>query len=328
MSRLIRHVALLLPMIAGLLLCASLAAQQNSKHLILKDGSYQLATEWKVVGDRVRFHSAERDDWEEIPANLIDWAATEKYNTEREEERKSGLSHVAQETKQEDAAEQAERPMVAPGLRLPDSGGVYLLDIYRDNPQLVEVVQNGSELNKQMKKNILRAAINPLALSSKQTIELKGAKARVQAHVPQPAIYVNINSSDASGDANAQSKDTDQQPDRYRIVRVDVAKKKDVRVVGNLSIAVYGKVSQKENWIKTNMTPVGNWVKVTPAEPLAAGEYAMVEMLGKNEINLYVWDFGVNPTAPQNPNAWTPTQPDKSNTGTNETPVLGKRPPR
>ena len=327
MSRLIRNVALLLPMIAGLLLCATMAAQQNSKHLILKDGSYQLATEWKVVGDRVRFHSAERDDWEEIPASLIDWAATEKYNTEREEERKSGLSHVAQETKQEDAAEQAERPTVAPGLRLPDSGGVYLLDIYRDNPQLVEVVQNGSELNKQMKKNILRAAINPLALSSKQTIELKGPKARVQAHVPQPAIYVNINSSDASGD-NAQAKDTDQQPDRYRLVRVNVEKKKDVRVVGNLNVAIYGKVSQKENWIKTNVTPVGNWVKVTPAEPLTPGEYAMVEMLGKNEINLYVWDFGINPTAPQNPNAWTPNQPEKSNTGTNETPVLGKRPPR
>jgi hypothetical protein len=328
MSRLIRNLALLLPMIAGFLLCASLAAQQNSKRLILKDGSYQPATEWKVTGDRVRFHSAERDDWEEIPASLIDWPATEKYNTEREEERRSGLSQMAQQAKQEDAAEQAERPTVAPGLRLPDSGGVYLLDIYRDNPQLVEVVQNGSELNKQMKKNILRAAINPLALSSKQTIELKGAKARVQAHVPQPAIYVNINSADTSGDANAQAKDTDQQPDRYRLVRVDVAKKKDVRVVGNLSIAVYGKVSQKENWIKTNVTPVGNWVKVTPAEPLTPGEYAMVEMLGKNEINLYVWDFGINPTAPQNPNAWTPTQPDKSNTGTNETPVLGKRPPK
>ena len=43
-----------------------------------------------------------------------------------------------------------------------------------------------------MGKNILRAAINPLALSSKQTIELKGDRSKTQSHVPQPAIYVSV----------------------------------------------------------------------------------------------------------------------------------------
>src|SRR5262249_40220025 len=121
------------------------------------------------------------------------------------------------------------------------------------------------------------------------------------------------------------SKDTDLQPDRYRIVRLE--QKKENRVVGNLSIAVYGKVSQKENWVKTDSTPVGEWVKVTPAEPLTPGEYALVEMLDKKQINLYVWDFGMNPAAAANSTVWTPRQPPQSQTGTNESPVLGKRPP-
>jgi hypothetical protein len=51
-----------------------------------------------------------------------------------------------------------------------------------------------------------------------------------------------------------------------------------------------------------------------------------VELLDKKQINLFVWDFGVNPAAPQNPSAWIPKQPEKSNTGTNQSPVLEKRP--
>ena len=336
MARFVKSLCLfgaLMLLLAGM----TMPAQQNPKRLILKDGSYQTVTQWEIKGDRLRYYSAERYAWEELPAELVDWPATDKYNKDRKNEREKDVEALAKAAE----ADQLDTPLVAPGLRLPDGGGVFLLDTYKDQPQLIELTQQSGELNKHAGKNILRAAINPLALSSKQTVELKGDHARTQAHVVQPVIYASVepassqnltaagaldNAASGRGPgaaAPATLKNADV-PDHYGIVRLE--KSKDGRVVGNLNIAVYGKVSQKENWIKTASTPLGrSWVKITPLEPLAAGEYAVVEHLDKGQINLYVWDFGVNPSAPANPNAWTARQPEAGQDG--ENPGLAKRPP-
>ena len=86
------------------------------------------------------------------------------------------------ELEAERQADETRSPHVAPGLRLPDDGGVILLDTFQNQPQLIELQQSSGELNKNMKGNILRATINPIA-SAKQTIELPGLHAKIQAHV-------------------------------------------------------------------------------------------------------------------------------------------------
>ena len=68
---------------AFLLLALTASAQQTAKRLILKDGSYQLVTKYEVKGDRVRYLSAERNEWEEVPNSLVDWAATNKFEKDR-----------------------------------------------------------------------------------------------------------------------------------------------------------------------------------------------------------------------------------------------------
>ncbi|MGH9522602.1 MAG: hypothetical protein ACRD3E_08730 [Terriglobales bacterium] len=294
--------------------------------IVMKDGSFQPATKCELLdrGERVHYFSSERNEWEDVPNSLVDWAATTKALTEAPVVTASASNDAAAA----DADEQAERkeeearsPEIQPGLRVPDQGGVFLLDYWRDEPELVELVQNGGDVNKNTGRNILRAAINPIA-KSKQTIELKGGHARVQSHVPQPAIYIDIDA-DQNPETGASAKDMSQSQ-HFRIVRAD--EKKDSRVVGVIEVAVYGAVSQKAKYIETKSEVVSpQWVKITPAVPLDPGEYAVVEMLGK-DINLYVWDFGVHPTAAQNAKPWRPAPVTDTSTGTKESPVLNPRP--
>src|SRR5579863_318641 len=100
-----------------LLASLPMPSQQLSKRLILKDGSYQLATQWEIKGDRVRYLSAERNEWEELPNDMIDWDATDKFAKERA----AGLPDadaikLDKEMAAERTAEEAKTPQVAPGL--------------------------------------------------------------------------------------------------------------------------------------------------------------------------------------------------------------------
>jgi len=315
--------ALLALLFVPVLLCA----QQTASRLILKDGSYQPVLKYEVKGDRVRYLSAERNEWEEVPKSMVDWPATEKF----EKDRASGVvspeaAALDRELEAERKADEAKSPLVAPGLRLPDDGGVFLLDTFHGEQQLAEIQQSGGEVNRNVKGNIFRAAINPVA-SSKQTIELDGQHAKIQAHVTQPTVFVNIEQDSTISPEQPQKTAAAAHPTeplRFRIVRAQV--KSDKRIVGAIKITMIGKVSQQENLVPSHseIIPGSGWVKVVPGSALAPGEYAVVEMLGDEGMNLYVWDFGVNPTAPANTTAWKP-EPAKTPADPTKSPKLEKR---
>jgi len=326
-----------LNLLAGLAPSAS-AQHISGKRLILKDGSYQIATRWEVHGDRVRYYSAERAQWEEIPYNLIDWPATDKWNKEHEPGAQPspaaetpGAVTPAEEQKEAaaiDAAVAAERadqrartPVVAPGLHLPDRDGIFVLDNFQSIPELIHLDQSTGNVNRDASHNVLRAAITSFS-GAKEPVRINGQAARIRLHVDDPALYVSLDAGNAGevapedammvnthGANSLPNKDEYSSPDsRYAIVRVDV--QPGERVIGALRISRAGNATQSEDIIptKAEILTGKHWMKLTPKEPLPIGEYALMEILAPGVINLDVWDFGVSPNAPENKHPITPVK--------------------
>ena len=298
--------------------------QSTTKRLILKDGSYQIVTKWEIQGDRVHYYSAERAEWEDVPSSMVDWDATNQFENDRAAGKSSPeAQELEKELQQEREEEEAKSPHVAPGLRLPSEGGVYALDTYLSEPQLLPLDQEAGDINRNIKGNVLRNAVNPVS-GSKMFIELPGPRSKIQVHAAMPTIYLNLEPAD-SASATSAAKDTDAELpwDRFRILRVQV--KGDKRVVAAIKTGVTGKASTEDQVISATAEQLGDeWVKITPKSPLQPGEYALAEMLGKQGMNSYVWDFGIHPDAPANLVVIRPEQ-QKPTSSPNQKPQLKTR---
>lgn len=347
------HRTLLFTLIALVLLGLAMhsPAQDLAKRLILKDGSYQLVTRYEVKGDRVRYQSAERNEWEELPSSLVDWPATEKYEKDRATAPIPEAAALDKERDAETEAELSRLPQVAPGLRLPEDSGVFLFDNFQGQPQLVEMQQTEGDVNRNIRGNIFRGPLAPIA-NPRQTVELEGEHASLHAHITVPSIYINVDEEErsrkappsgetASAQMSQPSLDAPraqpQQPqqaeqpivpfNRFRIVRVKV--KSGKRLVSDLKRNAAGKVSQDQDFVNTTIDRVtGGWFKLTPTHALEPGEYALIEIQGNEGMNLYLWDFGVDPKAPPNANPWKPDVKDKDKAGTTDKPTADPQKPK
>jgi hypothetical protein len=322
--------------LSGAVLCHPALAQTANQRLVLKDGSYQVVTKYQKVGDRVRYFSAERGQWEEIPENLVDWAATETWAKEHKPGAHPAIDQAppvspaipeAAEIDKEEQHARARTPDVSPGLRLPDQDGVWALDTFHDQPELVALTQNSGGVNRETGHNILRSALNPVG-GMQQSVQIPGAESKIKLHVSDPAIYVSIlGADDDEADSSAVTVEThgagsakdknaaNTANSQYAIVRVRPNYKKDYRTVSGIKIGVAGKVSQTEDVIPTTsqVLPGSRWVKLTPQQPLTIGDYALMEVLGPGQVNLSVWDFSINPQGPDNKNALIPLQRSSDN---------------
>jgi hypothetical protein len=295
--------------------------------LILKDGTYQVVRQYQVVGDRVRYLSQERGDWEEMPSDLVDWDATRKWERDHASPSPDDVSpsmKEAEELDKEEAAlrsdQKARMPEISTGLELPDQDGVFVLDTFQGTPELVELVPSDLSMNQKNKHGL--STLNPLA-GQRATIELDGAHAKVHLHVNDPAIYLSLDSvgesppltthaftvqTNGAKDAANGKHGAHSPSSGFAIVRVD--ERRAVRIVGAIHVSPTGTITQNEDVIsaKSEVLPGKRWLKLTPDKPLIIGEYALVEILSPSDINQTVWDFGVDPRQGDNVGSIGPIQ--------------------
>jgi hypothetical protein len=303
-----------------------LPGMSKNHRLILKDGSYQVVREYQIVGDRVRYFSQERGDWEELPVNLVDWDATRKWEQDHAPAGGGDASPAMKEAAEIDKEESDERddekarmPEVAKGLELPDEDGVFVLDTFQGTPELVELPQKELRMDSKTRHGL--GVLNPLA-GQKASLEIEGPHAKIHLHVNDPAFYLSLDMDDtkepvlshpftvdtANGKAAQDSKHgAHSAQSGFAIVKVD--ERNAMRLVGAIHVSPSGTVTQDEDVIPATveMLPGKHWLRIEPKEKLVLhGEYALVEILSPSDISDTVWDFRVDPTEGDNPGSIGP----------------------
>lgn len=298
---------------------SALTRAQGSQRtrLILKDGSYQLVLSYKVSGDVVQYRSAERNgEDEDIPLALVDLSATTKWAQEHGAGATQDRAVLSPELAKEEADRAARTPEVAPGLRLPEELSVLALDAFNSAPELIPLMQQGGDLDKETAHNVLKTAINP-ASSPHRLLDIPGNQSSVQLHLASPAFYVRLGTGDsaeadsgtitvdAHGAVGRETPSGDGEKSRYKIERLNVLG--DMRVLNSFRSGLVNSKRQPDVIeVQAETLPGGHWLKLSPVNPLETGEYALVEVLSDQELNLGIWDFGVHPAAHESDDAIRP----------------------
>ena len=266
----------------------------RGKKLILKDGNFQIVRDYERIGDRVRYMSAERSEWEELPASMVDWEATAKAAEAEAKESAALLEKV----KAQERASQVEAPLdvdaslpVAPGVFLPPGEGMFALD----GKQLTPLVQAGAGIRTD-KKQLLKQIMTPIPLvPGKRNVEIPGARAKVRITSASPEFYLREAPPDPDRTTPiVRSSRPGESGPEIELVRAAV--KGNARRLEEIRNLFGQDISDVRNVIAMQRWDVAPTVfRFTLGEPLPPGEYALAEIL-PDGINLFVWDFGVDAT--------------------------------
>ncbi len=251
-----------------LFLVAAVLVFGETFKLYLKDGDYHIVREYQVLGDRIRYYSTERGDWEEIPKELVDLDKTER-------QRKAKTDEVAREAKEENEEERAERAQQKEIAAIPPDPGAY----YKTNDQVKTLKIADYEVITSKKRKALQVLSPVPIIPGKASVVIKGEHSGFIVNEDRPSFTVRL-----------------EKEERFGILAL--TPKKNLRVVEDISIIPVAKqaVEQPKQIDTFNQQLAEGLYRVWPEKTLTPGEYALVEFKDTedpNDIELIVWDFAV-----------------------------------
>jgi hypothetical protein len=254
---------------------AHVPVAHRGKKLVLKDGSYHMVREYQVEGDHVKYYSVERSQWEEIPADLVDWDATKAAESADEKKDAALLAKLHGEEKAHNAVvvDIDASVEVAPNVYLPEGEGLFLLD----GVKITTLLQADTDITLN-KTQLLKQILVPIPIiPTRHTVSIFDAHAKLRFANGQPEFY-------------RRTKDR-HEPEIYLIHAKVHGDKRQIENLDRLFNIEFA---------KRNSLPMEKWelvkgvYRLTMAQPLPPGEYALAEVARAEDDELYVWDFGVD----------------------------------
>lgn len=254
-----------------LLLCVGLVFGDTFK-LWLRDGDFHLVREYKVEGDRVRYYSTERGEWEEIPKALVDLEKTER-------ERKAVNEEAAKEAQEQDEEEKAERAQRREIASIPVDPGAY----YKVGDEIKAVPMADYQVITSKKRKTLQVLSPVPIVPGKASVVIKGEQSKFLVSDERPSFFLRL-----------------AKQERFGIIRL--TPKKNVRLVENISIIPVTKqnIEERKQMDAFQQQLDAGLFRVWPEKALEPGQYALVEYSDDQEngdVDLLVWDFAYRPTA-------------------------------
>lgn len=267
-------------------------ALPRGKKLMLKDGTFQLARSYERNGDRVRYYSAERGAWEEIPAALVDWDATAKAEAaeKSEDEAFAKKVHTQEEANRIDTVMDVDASLqVAPGVFLPPGEGMFVID----GKHVSQLEQAGAEIRTD-KKQLLKQVMSPIPIvPGKRNVDIPGTRAKLRVSSSNVEFYLREAppDPDRTSPIERSSRPGESGPE-VELVRATV--KGGKRQLESIKTYFGQQVDERRKTMSLQRWEIAPTVyRFTLGEPLPPGEYALAEIL-PGGINLFVWDFGVD----------------------------------
>ena len=276
----------------------------RGQKLILKDGNFQLVRTYQRNGERVRYLSAERGDWEELPASMVDWDATAKAAADDAKAENSLVKTIHQQQVESSAQVPLDVDAslrVGAGVFLPRGEGMFAVQ-----GKAVTKLEQVTSQNKLDKKRAIERVISPAPalVPSKRNIVLEGAHAKLRVvgngsplefflrePPPDPDRVSPILKSSAAGESGPE----------VELVMASVHGGK--RQVESISSRFGQTMNVDKKIISVQRWDVAQDVyRFTLSEPLPPGEYVLAEIL-PDGLNLFVWDFGVDAAGQVSPSS-------------------------